>query len=304
MKKLLFVATAAALMTLASCKNNDSVSTLTLPVTAYNLITNTLDGGEPVVAWSVYRFNFDMVAGTTTMGTELPMGTGNISFVTGTMPFTTGMYQFENNYYQIINVEKLQAGTTSTQENITDLECQLTPMAYMPPQVQGAPAVSYPSDYRYSIMHYNIGAYRVRTFWSDMTFRGETTASYADKDGVQKSFLNKDMMYRVILNIKEKTATVVLYNVKLSEEVNQTVNNMVLEKLPVSFNASGIHVNGSDIVAKVYENGTATPNSEYTFDNFSCDIMGELTSASILYKIAGKNNGQFSGNWITKVGKE
>lgn len=295
MKKLLFVATAAALMTLASCKNNDSVSTLTLPVTAYNLITNTIDGGEPVVAGSVYRFNFDMVAGTTTMGTELPMGTGNISFVTGTMPFTTGMYQFESNYYQIINVEKLQAGTTSTQENITDLECQLTPMAYIPPQVQGVPAVSYPSDYRYSIMHYNIGAYRVRTFWSDMTFRGET---------IQNSSSNKDMMYRIILNIKEKTATVVLYNVKFSEEIAEPISNMVLEKLPVSFNASGIHVGGSDIVPKVYESGTATEKSEFTFNNFSCDIMGELTSASILYKVADKYNGQFSGNWITKVGKE
>lgn len=301
MKKLLFVATAAALMTLASCKNNDSVSTLTLPVTTYSFITNTLDGGEPVVTGSIYRFNFDMVAGTTTMATELPIGSGNISFVTGNMPFTSGMYQFETNYYQIINIEKRQAGTASNQENITDLECQLTPMAYMPPEVSGAPQVLYPSDFRYSIMHYNIGAYRVRTFWSDMTFRGETTSSYTDNMGAQ-SYSTKDMLYRMVLNVKEKTANVVLYNVKLTEEM--PVKNLVLENLPVTFSAAGIHVEGTEVVAKVYESSSATADPQYTFNSFRCDILGDLTSGSIIYKVADKYNGQFSGTYITKVGKE
>lgn len=299
MKKLLFVATAAALMTLASCKNNDSVSTLTLPVTTYSFITNTIDGGDPVVTGSIYRFNFDMVAGTTTMATELPIGSGNISFVTGNMPFTSGMYQFENSYYQIINIEKMQAGSASNQENITDLECQLTPMAYMPPDVQGAPQVSYPSDFRYSIMHYNIGAYRVRTFWPDMTFRGETTST--DNAGGQ-SYNTKDMLYRVVLNVKEKTATVVLYNVKFTEEM--TAKNLVLEKLPVTFSAAGIHVDGTEVVAKVYESSSATADPQYTFNSFRCDILGDLTAGSIIYKVAEKYNGQFSGACVTKVGKE
>lgn len=306
MRKIIFAAVAASLMTLASCKNNEGVSNVTYSVPTYSMITNIVDGGEPVIAGTLYKFNFDMMAGTATIGSELPLGSNNnISFVTSSIPYTGGIYTFEGKPYEVIDVKSFKAGSASNQESIIDLECQLTQIAYLPPVINGLPRFEYPVDLRYAVMHYNIGEdYRVRTFWKDMTFRGTTTTSYPDKEGVTKNYTNKEVLYRIVMDIKEKEATVILYNVKLAEEMPMTISNIVLEKLPLAFDANGIKIVASEIVPKIYEGSEATPNPKYKFDTFECDILGDLTNATIRYKVAGMYQGQFTGSYLLKLNKE
>lgn len=60
------------------------------------------------------------------------------------------------------------------------------------------------------------------------------------------------------MNLKEKKATVILYDVKLAEEMPQTISNIVLSNLDLGFSSSGIYVSGSNVVPSVYEGGVAT----------------------------------------------
>lgn len=41
---------------------------MSIPVTTYSMITNLVDGGDPVVAGTLYKFNLDMMTGTATVG--------------------------------------------------------------------------------------------------------------------------------------------------------------------------------------------------------------------------------------------
>ncbi len=276
---------------------------MSIPVTTYSMITNITDGGEPVVAGTLYKFNLDMMAGTATIGGELPLSTNNnVTFVTNNLACAIGTYTFEDSYREVMKMESMRAGTASNKDDLVNFNCELTQLAYFPKEIQGLPEFSYPSYLRYAVMSFNLGQnYQVRTFWPDMTFRGTTTTSYPASDGTMKTFTNKDVQYRLVMNLKEKKATVILYDVKLAEEMPQTISNIVLSDLALSFSSSGIHVDGTNVVPSVYEGGVATPNSRYTFDSFQCDLNGDLTSATMRYTVAGSYNGHFSGSYILKV---
>ncbi len=303
MKKLIFAAAGAALVSLASCSDNNSVSTMSIPVTTYSMITNLVDGGDPVVAGTLYKFNLDMMTGTATVGGELPLSTDNkVTFVTNNLTCAIGTYTFEESYREVIKMESMKAGTASNKEDLINFKCDLTQLAYFPKKIQGLPEFSYPTYLRYAVMNFNLGQnYLVRTFWPDMTFRGTTTTSYPASDGSLKTFTNKDVQYRIVMNLKEKKATVILYDVKLAEEMPQTISNIVLSNLDLGFSSSGIYVSGSNVVPSVYEGGVATPNSKYTFDSFQCDMTGDLTTATMCYNVAGSYSGHFSGSYILKV---
>ncbi len=308
MNRIMLAASAVVLMTFASCKNNDGVSTMTMPVTTYTMVTNTLDGGEPEVSGTVYRFNFDLMAGNVTVATDLSLSSGNkTSFITGNMPFNTGMYKFGEGYAEVIGMKSLKAGSTANQLDITDFECQLTPMANIPPSIDGLPKFVYPNDFRYAVMHYTIGEnYRARTFWSDMTFKGSTTTRYTDGEGTHKVYTDTEGSYRVVMNMKDKKATVILYNIKFAEDFTAPLSNLVLEGMSLSFTANGIRVSGTNITPKVFDKstGTGTANSEYVFESFDCDILGDLVDSSIRYKVGGKYDGQFTGSYLEKVKQE
>ncbi len=204
MKKLIFAAAGAALVSLASCSDNNSVSTMSIPVTTYSMITNLVDGGDPVVAGTLYKFNLDMMTGTATVGGELPLSTDNkVTFVTNNLTCAIGTYTFEESYREVIKMESMKAGTASNKEDLINFKCDLTQLAYFPKEIQGLPEFSYPTYLRYAVMNFNLGQnYLVRTFWPDMTFRGTTTTSYPASDGSLKTFTNKDVQYRFVMNIK------------------------------------------------------------------------------------------------------
>ncbi len=41
---------------------------MSIPVTTYSMITNLVDGGDPVICGTLYKFNLDMMTGTATVG--------------------------------------------------------------------------------------------------------------------------------------------------------------------------------------------------------------------------------------------
>lgn len=306
MKKKFFVAATAALMTLASCESDGGTSTYTYSVPTYNLVTDDVAGGEPVVSGSIYKYNFDLMSGKVTMGSEIAVSTGNtVSFMTGSIPYAAGMYkpdEQDSQYGEVIFIKALNAGAESNEEKVSNLECQLTSFAYVPPEITGLPSVSYPTGLKYTLMSYNIGqSYRVRTFWHDMTFRGNTTTHYPDKSGSSKTYSNADVLYRVVMNVKEKKATVILYNAKLAEEMPNPITNIVLKDLPLAFDGAGFSINAADVTPVIYEAGVATPNTQFAFDKFTLRSVGDLTSCTIFYKVAGKYEGEFNGSYVLKV---
>ena len=91
---------------------------MSIPVTTYSMITNLVDGGDPVVAGTLYKFNLDMMTGTATVGGELPLSTDNkVTFVTNNLTCAIGTYTFEESYREVIKMESMKAGTASNKED-------------------------------------------------------------------------------------------------------------------------------------------------------------------------------------------
>ncbi|MBD5196764.1 MAG: hypothetical protein HDS89_04820 [Bacteroidales bacterium] len=72
MKKALFLTLGlGAVLGLASCSDDQNKSTMTYNVQSYNLVTSVDGSKDPVVAASTYKFDFDMMNTTATVGTEI-----------------------------------------------------------------------------------------------------------------------------------------------------------------------------------------------------------------------------------------
>lgn len=309
MKKIIFGIAAFSMLTMNSCKDNDGTSTMSYPVSTYNLVTPYTGDTDPIVNAATYKFNFDLMAQTVAVSTELALSTSGVtSFVTNNIGYTGGLYQLNEAVAEdvltpsgeIINIKANTAGTTNTSLDVTDFQCLLTVFPYIPPTVDGIEAVSCPYGYEYAVMSYNLGdRYQVRSFWPDVTFKGSTTTHYP-YGTENKTFTNKDVLYRVKMDLEKKTATVIMYNALLAEEMPKAISNIVLKNLPVVFSNQGYSINAENVVPEVYEAGTATPNTRFVFNNFSLVVEGDLTEAAISYKVANVYEGNFTGSYIVK----
>lgn len=295
-KSLLFALAVGAVAVLSSCDHNSgTTSTVSFNSQTFNLIT-TMDGSAtPAVASSVYKFNFDEIAGTGTIAGEVSNSIQPISFATDPIKYKAYNYQWENAIHQVIDIE-----TFKTKE-IYNLDFQITTMAYQSPIVEGLPSTVFPVNRQYVVANYQYGDnVKVRTFWPDVTFRGNTTTTYPGAGGVEKSFSSSEVKYRVIINSSDKKATVILYDAKFAEEMPKPLTNVVLKDLPVTFTNAGYDINGTDITPLVYEGGVGTPNTDRIFNSFSLSVGGDLTEAAISYKVANVFNGSFYGSYIEK----
>lgn len=298
MKKALFLTLGlGAVLGLASCSDDQNKSTMTYNVQSYNLVTSVDGSKDPVVAASTYKFDFDMMNTTATVGTEITgLGLGaNVSFVTGSIPYTGGFYYGEDGMLrELIKMESFKQGS------IYNMEVQLFTPANVAPEVNGAPKISMPAMGRYLVMNYQSGDNtKVRTFWSDVTFCGTTTTTYQMK-GVDKQFSNKDMKYRVVMDLQNKKATVVFYDAKFAEEMPMSISAIELANLDLTFTQNGYTIEGKNVTPSTYEGDTKVPNTSYVFDNFSLVTVGELTSTTINYEVAGMYKGSFEGSYIAK----
>ena len=296
MKKALFLTLGlGAVLGLASCSDDQNKSTMTYNVQSYNLVTSVDGSKDPVVAASTYKFDFDMMNTTATVGTDITGLGSSVSFVTGSIPYTGGFYYGEDGMLrELIKMESFK------QSSIYNMEVQLFTPANVTPEVNGAPKISMPAMGRYLVMNYQSGDNtKVRTFWSDVTFCGTTTTTYQMK-GADKQFSNKDMKYRVVMDLQNKKATVVFYDAKFAEEMPMSISAIELANLDLTFTQNGYTIEGKNVTPSTYEGDTKVPNTSYVFDNFSLVTVGELTSTTINYEVAGKYNGRFEGSYIAK----
>lgn len=304
MKKSIYLGLVGlAAIAMTSCDDNPT-NTQTFPVTTINLVTSNEVGVNPEVIGSLYNCAFDLTAGTMVMSTDFNAGKNRIAFTTPSLKYNTAYAKDENVVHEAIFVNALMGGTSSTGESITDIECEMTSMAYVPPTVSGITQVQYPSS-KYMIMSYNYGMnYKVRTFWPDVTFRGTTKTSY-EFAGTPGSHETQDILYRVVMNGKDKKATVILYNAKFTSVSQEPLkSNIVLEDLDLEFTNSGYTISGTNVVPKCYESGNGVQNPSYTFDNFMLTSAGNLVDCNISYKVAGKYEGTFTGSYAKLLKSE
>lgn len=309
MKKLFLGIAAVSMLAMTSCKEEESTNTVNYPVTTYNLVVDNESGSAASVVASTYKFNYDLNSRKVTISTELAMSSlSSTSFITNSISYDGGVFTLYEKFSdllnysgEIINVKSDNAGSTGSQLAIRNLDCQLTTFVYVPESIQGIKDVSFPYGYEYALMSYDLGdKYSVRTFWPDATFKGVTNTQYPYK-GENKTFSNEDMLYRVMLDLEKKTATVVMYNAKFAQEMPNALSNIVLENLPVTIDAQGYSISATNIEPKVYGSGVATPYPNFTFDKFEMSTVGDLTETTISYTVAGTYKGSFSGSYCVKI---
>ncbi len=310
MKKIILGIAALSLLTLNSCDGTTATSTMNYPVITYNLVVSNNTDADPIVNSPRYTFNYDLVAQTVNIGGELTLSTsGTTTFTSGNIGYTAGLYQLTEEASEdvlissgeIISLKADEAGTTNTSLAVTDFNCMLTPFAYIPPAITGIQSVTCPYGYEYAVMSYNLGdQYSVRTFWTDVTFKGSTTTRYPYQ-GENKTYTNKDVLYRIIMDTENKKATAVIYNVKLAEEMPDNISNIMLKDLDLKFDNSGYTISGENVVPEQYEAGVATPNTKFIFNNFTLRSDGDLTSSSISYTVADVYVGNFNGSYILQL---
>lgn len=296
MKKSIYLGLVGlAALGMTSCDDN-STNSQTYPIMTVNLVTSNEVGVAPEVVGSYYTFAFDITNGNVQISTDFTLDKSRVAFTTPSLPYKTAYAKDENVMHEAVFVNALMGGSSSSGASITDIDCELTTMAYIPPTISGLPSVSTPA-YKYTIMSYNYGVnQKVRTFWPDVTFRGKTQTSYSVA-GQPASYQTEDILYRVIMTGKNNDkATVILYNAKFTDVAAEpTKSNVVLEDLALEFTNMGYTIKGTNVVPKVYESGTGVANPSFTFDEFNLTSTGNMVGCDIDYKVAGKYEGTFSG---------
>lgn len=296
MKKSLLICAAVAAVLSTSCSDGKNTSESTYNIPIFNYVTKVDGTGEPVITASYYTYQMDMMNSTMTVAAKIGTSTnGFTSFTTSSIPFTPLYYSFGNTVYEIIKAESYTAGKTDNGDPINNLYCELTSLMNTPPVIDGLPDVSQPS-FKYTYMQYNIGSkYTVRTFWPDVTFTGTTDTRYPGG-----TYTTKNIMYRVVMNISDSKATVILYNAQLADKM-PVLTNIVLKDLPLEFKNYGYVIKAENVVPSQYEGGEATPNNNFIFTKFELSSYGNLTDVNVDYEVNGSFNGTFNGSCITTL---
>lgn len=295
-KSLLFYSAVAVLLTTA-CSGNENKSEYNYNIPTLNYVSSTDGTSEPIISGSYYNYRMNMM--NNTMEVAAKIGTtvnGTTQFTTSSIPFQPLYFNIEGAVYEIVKSESFVAGKTDNGDPINDFYCELTSLAHTPPIIAGLPEVSLP-NIKFTFMQYSIGSkYTVRTFWNDLTFTGTTSTSHPGG-----TFSSDKVMYRVVMNIKDGKATVILYNAKFAENMPE-LTNIVLENLPIDFKNYGYVIKASNVTPKVFEGGEGTPNTKFIFSNFELASSGNLSTAHCSYEVnGGAFKGDFSGSCITTL---
>lgn len=307
MKKILFAGVVATTLMFASCiETKEPESTMKTSIPTVALVTSS-NGDAPVVVPMRYEYTFDQIKGTVSIGGDMVLSsTETLKVKTNPMKYNVYLTEFDQSKHEVIAASSSDAGTVDN-EPITNFNCELISTVYFAPELDGAPAISYPTATfpngifaKYTWMNYRIGDSKyVRTFWPDMTFAGETTTSYTDKTGAAQKYTDKGARYRLVMDLKKMTCKVVIYNAKFAEAMPE-IKGIVLSDLPIVFDNAGYTVSATNIVPSVIEAGQLVPNQRYTMTEFTFTSTGDLTGGSCQFKIAGGFESSFSGAYMVR----
>lgn len=296
MKRIfLGLAAIAAVFPFASCntENVDNVTTVTYGTS--NLIV-PLDGSQPFASSNVYSFMFDLT------NNKVSCYTSNLLIDNRTYSFVTDTVACKNeaiNYGQLITIKGAKGYfNNDVTLPIHDYEMYITSLYnYLNVNAPGVTGNTYAAPAL--VGHYRIGdKYSVRTFSDDSYYMGTTTTSFPGQDGSLVAYENKDMTYRVVIDVDKDKADVVIYNAKFAQAAPELAG-IILFGLDVKWTGNGYSIEGENVVPQVIEGSGSTPNDKYTFNKFYFRTTNDnLTQASIEYTVANVFKGAFSGNYL------
>lgn len=296
MRKSLLLLPLATLLSLTSCLGNGSDQvTSKFGLVTLNLITD-FETETTTASAGAYMFNLDMVnyLGEVTTSNLVFNNTAS-TLITEKSPFSATAY-----FYYFKNLTGIVSGGASLPMN----QCKMLVTPYYFPLLQTQDDIQKYnlSGYPYAGKEYNALAskyylgnrYLVQTFQIDTFYQGTTTSTYPGG-----SATNRDIVYRLTLNLNNKTATMIMYNAKFSESDREPTKDIIINNLQVAYSQYGLTVTGQDIVPDMYEGGSSTPYENYIFKNIQFQTTGDLLTDCTLHFEVGENySGTFIGSYI------
>lgn len=304
-KSLLGLAALTGLM-LTSCDLNTKDSTSSITAPAFNMII-PLDGGEPIISSSPCFYSFDSNLTKMTVsvtGNPLNVDNTTYSFTTESAPYqpysnyssSTGSDQTTQDSGKVVSLGNVIPKVTGTMtpgnlpvKNGTfyyNTSIILPTLSWVP-QHEGLmySGQSYPVSL---IASYQIGdKYLVRTFNTDTFYKGITRTSYKNMTGQDEYYENKEMLYRVLINLKDNTATLLLYNTKFSNSNKEpNLQAISIPGLKVTFKSGSYSIEGENITPLVYEGGGLTENKSFLIKGFRMSTQGEyMVDVTMNYEV-------------------
>lgn len=291
MKKIILMSGCAILVGLTACDKNDYNYNQSYTVKSINVVTN-LETGATTAADGAYFFQLyidnDGQRGSVTTG-GLMINNQNCDFITQEQQYATDLY---NVYFQ--NVK-------SSNQQLSNSFILLTPYYYVPTQF--GLISDYQPEGEVVIAQYTIdNKYRVSTFQPNTFYTGTTVTSYPFQ-GQTQTYETQDIKYLLSIDLKELTATVVMYDAKFSGVPQEPVKKRIdIPGLKVSFENGAVIAKGSNIVPLMLEgtqeNGVMTPNDTYIINSIEFQTTTTyLTNCELKYTVAGIYSGDFSGSY-------
>lgn len=290
-------ASAIALMGgLSACSmDNDEISE-SYEMKLCNLVIPSDPSQEVYVqTGSLYKMNFLLNKGTVEVsGADVQLGTPKYTFNVAGISYENAMNQ-QGFVRRFAGASGTLAGTSYEIKNLSGFLSTLVNWYNLP--IPGFVSVQTTSTMAVS---YQVGDdYTIKTFPADMFFTGSQTTTYSFMGAPEKKFDYADAIYRVRFSDDMKSATVIIMNVTFAEEMPKIIEAIVLKDLAVSYDATGYHISGSNILPEMLEAGALTPMPQYTFNDFSLDSDGPLlTECKCAYTVAGTFHGVFSGSYV------
>lgn len=264
-----------------------------------------IDGlGSPAISAGTQSYEFNFSQGTLTM-TSAPFNynpTQKVSIGFSAVPYTMNGYSY--------SVKPSMQLSADNGMQVDDLNLTIT-QYNVPPFDIAADSLKWAGPINNSAVLINCqlgSGYKVRTFWEDAVFYGNTNTTFTDKDGNSGTFSSIQPAFRIKMYFKsdeltgmpDYKASVVIYNAKFAAQ-QPDIRIMILDNLSLEFTNDGYVVKGDNVIPKAVmgQTGTAaTPVPTYMFDSFVMTSTGDLTTANAHFKVqGGRYNGNFNGFW-------
>ena len=297
-KKILF-GSLALISLLTACKNDSEYSyTWPATVTTNNIVTN-LSNGATTASAGVYTVS-RTVNNNTSYGSigvvNLEMGTSSpVSFVTLEQP-----YQTNSNLTYSYFTDVVSANPSVIVSNSRFL---FTNNFYWPT----FSVFNFKSPGEQLYANYIVNGYQIRTIPSQSMFVGGTLTTYGSQTNT-----NDEIYYFLDLDIKNNTATVIMFNSKFSASPMEPVKDIRVSGLDVTYNNGVITATGSLLTPDMAEGSAWTPNENYRINSIKFETAeGTYTKCHLNFTVeAYPNNpdrnaiytGTFSGSSLMGEG--
>lgn len=305
MNKILYtILSLAVIVGLASCNKSDEANyTITHSIPAYNLYTSLSNPAEVAVGYAPYQYEMVFPANTIQVSVanmSLP-GMSQVSFTTLPMKLETSNVVFDKTGHEVISF--LSQNATNTGADITELSGILTQAAYLPPLTDdyNLPGYDLMRPYKsghYSFLNYKLnGTWLVRSFWSDMTYRGGSFVSAVASTPIS----TEKCAYRIIMDLENPTgnytASVIVYDLQLAEN-GPIEKALLLKNLPLKFNQDGYEVEGSSITPYIIKDGLLSQSEDVVVDKITMRSGSSLIDAVVNMTISDGTSVSFNGHCI------